>query len=325
MHKLSLLLLAGAASASEFHDIVKHVNAANAGWRAEVPTNFNSTDDVKALCGTFLEGHPQYKRDETIEQSTLEASGLPASFDARDAFPKCPVIGHVRDQSSCGSCWAFGSTETFEGRRCAHTGENIAFSTEDTTSCCNLMAGCFSFGCGGGQPALALTWMSKTGVVTGGDFGDKDGCRPYSMAPCAHHTKSSKYGPCPSPEYPTPACKKQCQGGFATSYSSDKHNGGKVTSLSGVAQIKAALQNGPVSTAFSVYADFPAYKSGVYKHTTGSMLGGHAVMILGYGTEDGTDYWLVKNSWNEEWGAQGFFKIAHGQCGIDSSATAIDW
>ena len=48
--------------------------------------------------------------------------------------------------------------------------------------------------------------------------------------------------------------------------------------------------------------------------------GGHAVKIVGWGTEDGTDYWLVANSWNTSWGLEGFFKIARGgdQCGIET-------
>lgn len=44
---------------------------------------------------------------------------------------------------------------------------------------------------------------------------------------------------------------------------------------------------------------------GVYKHTTGQALGGHAIKILGWGTENGDDYWLVANSWNPDWGDQG--------------------
>ena len=57
----------------------------------------------------------------------------------------------------------------------------------------------------------------------------------------------------------------------------------------------------PLAVAFTVYGDFPTYKSGVYTHQSGQMLGGHAVEMVGYGTEDGKDYWLVKNSWNNEW------------------------
>jgi hypothetical protein len=83
------------------------------------------------------------------------------------------------------------------------------------------------------------------------------------------------------------------------------------------------MTNGPLYVAFTVYADFETYRSGVYKHTTGGFLGGHAVEMLGWGTEDGEDYWLIKNSWNEEWGDGGLFKIARGvnECGIEDSVS----
>ncbi|CAF4862023.1 unnamed protein product, partial [Rotaria socialis] len=61
-------------------------------------------------------------------------------------------------------------------------------------------------------------------------------------------------------------------------------------------QIKTEIfTNGPVEAAFTVYADFLTYKTGVYKHTTGSVLGGHAVKILGWGLDGTTPYWLVAN------------------------------
>jgi cathepsin B len=59
------------------------------------------------------------------------------------------------------------------------------------------------------------------------------------------------------------------------------------------------------------------YKSGVYQHTTGKQLGGHAIKIIGWGTESGVDYWLVANSWGTTWGLDGFFKIKQGDCGMD--------
>ncbi|KAF6037087.1 CTSB [Bugula neritina] len=64
--------------------------------------------------------------------------------------------------------------------------------------------------------------------------------------------------------------------------------------------------------------------NGVYQHETGGELGGHAIRILGWGTENDTPYWLVANSWNNDWGASGYFKILRGQdeCGIESSIAA---
>ena len=63
---------------------------------------------------------------------------------------------------------------------------------------------------------------------------------------------------------------------------------------------------------------------GVYRHVTGEMLGGHAIKILGWGTENGTPYWLVANSWNYDWGDKGYFKILRGndECGIESDVVA---
>uniref|UniRef100_A0AAA9S3F8 Cathepsin B n=1 Tax=Bos taurus TaxID=9913 RepID=A0AAA9S3F8_BOVIN len=64
-------------------------------------------------------------------------------------------------------------------------------------------------------------------------------------------------------------------------------------------------KNGPVEGAFSVYSDFLLYKSGVYQHVSGEIMGGHAIRILGWGVENGTPYWLVGNSWNTDWGDNG--------------------
>lgn len=73
-----------------------------------------------------------------------------------------------------------------------------------------------------------------------------------------------------------------------------------------------------------MYADFPTYRKGVYQHVTGQELGGHAVKIVGWGVEDGKDYWLVANSWNKYWGLDGFFKILRGvnECGIEGDVSA---
>ena len=62
----------------------------------------------------------------------------------------------------------------------------------------------------------------------------------------------------------------------------------------------------------------------MYTHTSGQALGGHAIKIIGWGVEDGTDYWTVANSWNSDWGDNGFFKIRRGtdECGIESQVVA---
>ncbi|VDP88771.1 unnamed protein product [Echinostoma caproni] len=88
--------------------------------------------------------------------------------------------------------------------------------------------------------------------------------------------------------------------------------------------MKEIMINGPVEAVFNVYEDFVNYAFGIYQHTTGKLLGGHAVRLLGWGETGGEKYWLAANSWNDHWGMWGFFQIARGknECGIESGVTA---
>ena len=83
---------------------------------------------------------------------------------------------------------------------------------------------------------------------------------------------------------------------------------------------KAKLfEGGPLSATMEVFDDFVLYKEGVYQITHGAKyIGGHTVELIGWGTtDDGTEYWIAKNSWNTDWGDKGFFKIKFGQVKID--------
>lgn len=96
-----------------------------------------------------------------------------------------------------------------------------------------------------------------------------------------------------------------------------------VVEATNASQIKSEIYaNGPMETDFTVYNDFFNYASGVYQHVYGAYAGGHAVKILGWGTENGVDYWLCANSWGTGWGLDGFFKIKQGDCGIDDTVYA---
>eukprot|EP00935_MAST-01C_sp_MAST-1C-sp1_P000791 g791.t1 len=333
MKLLCLVCCLAFANAGEIEDIVAKVNAANAGWTAAVPERFASLDDVRQLCGTYVKGHPKWKPsnlpvlEEQPDFVPVNESTLPTNFDLRTAHANCTVIGKIRDQSACGSCWAFGSVESFEDRRCIATGEDVQFSPNDVGACSGA-----GQGCSGGQPTEALQWMVETGVVTGGDYPDKSSgktCKPYQFAPCAHHVPAtSKYPACPQQEY-TMRCVRKCiDTKYPTSYTADRKKGTKAFSIQKVATMMGAImQKGTVSVAFTVYADFETYKSGVYKHTTGAALGGHAVSMIGWGEQDGQKYWLVKNSWNEQWGDGGTFKIVRGtdECGIEDEVAGINF
>jgi len=313
-------------------EAIARVNSLATTWIAEKSDRFanHTYTHVSKLCGTVLKGEKGFFSLPEKETSEIKNVELPDNFDAREQWTQCATIGTIRDQSSCGSCWAFGSTEAFEDRACISGQPSIERSVEDTTGCCGILNCAFSMGCNGGQPSGAWHWFKNTGVVTGGDYEDISKgttCKPYTLAPCAHHVAPGKYPACPSSEYPTPKCSSSCsEGSYTTGYSGDKLKAKSAYSVSGVQNIMNDIYtNGPVTGAFSVYSDFPTYKSGVYTKTAGSsMLGGHAIKIFGWGVENGVDYWLVANSWNEQWGDGGTFKIKRGvdECGIESQISA---
>jgi len=234
-------------------------------------------------------------------------SAVPETFDARTAWPECSTIRQIRDQSACGSCWAFGAVEAMSDRYCVSgVNKDLSISAQDLNSCC----GDCGFGCGGGYPAAAWTYWGTTGLST-------ETCDPYSLPSCDHHMANSS-NPCPTNEYATPVCKKECVDG--EKWNATIHKGKAVSTTSGEASIMAEIyKNGPVETAFTVYSDFLTYKSGVYVQTSNQVMGGHAVKFVGWGTENRTKYWLVANSWNVHWGDEGFFKIIRGvdECGIE--------
>jgi len=326
--KLMLVLVAFAAVAVMAHEaavpagLINEINSnAEAGWQAGVNTrwagvSFQEAADFMGVLPTPPELQLQLKP----EISAAEAAAVPDNFDSRDQWgAKCPSTKEVRDQANCGSCWAFGAAEAMTDRLCIATNgsDTTHLSAADLNSCCTSCG----MGCNGGYPSAAWSYWVNQGLVSGGNY-KGGGCFPYQLANCDHHT-TGKYGPCPA-IVPTPTCTKKCENG--ADWTKEKRHG--KTSY-GVPARVADIQNeimthGPVEVAFTVYQDFLTYKTGVYKHVSGSALGGHAVKMIGWGVDNGVKYWTVANSWNEDWGDNGFFKIRFGgnECGIEGQVVA---
>jgi len=233
---------------------------------------------------------------------------LPLSF----RIPACPSISTILDQSACGSCWAFGAKEAMWDRYCI-----LANDTKTNVSVDQLVACCSAcgFGCGGGDPGSAWDFWVKNGLVT-------DTCLPYPLPSCDHHLVNSTM-PCPVNEYPTPACPQPRACNDSETWKNVIHKGKTSYAITkGMTAIQTEIfTNGPVETAFNVYADFLTYTGGVYHHVNGSLLGGHAVKFIGWGvTPSGQQFWIVNNSWNKHWGLNGVFLISRGnnECGIES-------
>lgn len=311
---------------SRLAEIADHVNSANTTWTATTYPRFSllqAQHEVKALLGSkpkTEESKLRYQKARvTYANSPLTA---PESFDSRQNWPKCDSIRDVRDQSNCGSCWAVSSASAMSDRWCIDSNQTnqTRISSTDVLACCSECGD----GCDGGQEDVAFQHWTTHGYVTGNEYGNDKWCKPYSFQPCAHHVTVPGLTPCDQlgPEYPTPECKRECSSStYATDYKSDLKMGASYQTFSGESDIKIEIANhGPVVTGFEVFEDFMTYKGGVYQHVTGGSLGGHAVRVIGYGSENGTDYWLVANSWNENWGEKGLFRILRGvnHCGFEA-------
>ena len=303
--------------------IVDEINTnPSSTWKAsyEVNNRFSgfTVGDARSMMGAQM----VYENLPTILHTQEVLDAAPASYDPRVSRADC--TGPILDQGFCGSCWAFGAVEAISDRLCMSqkaAGMNNAtylqLSPLDMTAC---NSGFFSgeSGCQGGQLGGAWNYAKKTGLVTEKCFpylkannGPVPTCDPTAQ-PCLPESKFIK----------TPSCTKKCADG--TDWSSDKHKLSSVYSVSAKQLMAELANNGPVESAFTVYADFVHYKTGVYSHQTGAQLGGHAIKVIGYGTESGNDYWLVQNSWTTTWGDGGYFKIARGtdECGIEDQLVA---
>lgn len=310
---LFLLLLIAVSSKTPIPELVRTVNDMKTTWKAQ-----EYTRDITPLLGELIDTPNPNPLPERIPEVNDE---LPESFDLREKYPECKSISEIRDQANCGSCWAFGAVEVMTDRLCIHSGQkdHRKLSAQDLVSCCSTCG----FGCQGGWSSAAFFYWRQYGVVTGGEKGETDSCYPYFLPHCDHHVQG-KYGPCPATTK-APSCANKCQEEYSKEWSEDKVYGSEAYSLSGEKRMMQELyERGSMAGSFTVYEDFPTYKSGVYQHVAGKALGGHAIKILGWGVENGVKYWLCANSWNEQWGDNGYFKILRGSnhCGIESGPSA---
>ena len=262
--------------------------AAGDPWEAGVTSmSVLSPDEQKARLGvTPPPGTPGPGASPRIGAETSAASvGAPASF-----FWGTPSANNwvtsVKDQGGCGSCVAFGVTAVAESMVRINRGDpNLAVDlSEAHLFFCHGSATGAS--CSGGWwPINAFDAYQAQGVAD-------EACFPYDAG-------SSACNPCS--DWANRTVKLP----------------GQTDLTNNPAAIKEWISSrGPVSACFYVYADFFNYRSGVYRHVSGDLAGGHCVTIVGY--DDAGGYWLCKNSWGGGWGDQGWFAIAYADSYIDS-------
>jgi C1A family cysteine protease len=216
----------------------------------------------------------------------LLAIPQPISWDSR----KTNIVGPIKDQGQCGSCWDFSGTGIIEiafNRAGVGGGPNVFILSEEYT------LSCYRNGkCQGDDNTTVLEWAKSNGLPLSSDYG------PYKAAPSLCLYK------------PTMVLYEPDDWGFADS------NGG--SGLTPINDIKAAImQYGSVGCGIAADDAFQAYSGGVFADS-GSQTIDHDIILVGW--DDDTKSWILRNSWGPDWGESGYMRIAYGANQVGTEA-----
>jgi len=283
---LFVLLGTSLSYSAEVDEIRAAISQQKATWIAqENPISRLPQEERDKLLGVLPDEEPFV--GEEIYSGEESIVSIPPSVDWRSNGGN--YVSSVKNQGSCGSCWAFAVTGALESKAMISLGtpgKNLNLSEQIVLSCSGAGS------CGGGHINSASSFLY--------DYGNgREGCYPYT----------GKNG----------NCENACSNRTIRPY--------RLTSSwawvsTNVDSMKNAIANyGPIATTLAVYRDFYYYTEGVYRHTWGEFRGLHAVLAVGYNDVGG--YFIVKNSWGTGWGLGGYFKISYDE--VDAQRFGWGW
>merc|ERR1712187_999681 len=237
----------------------------------------------------------------TILDSKVNLKDAPTSIDWR---PK-GAVSAVKDQGDCGSCWAFSAVEEIESQIFMTTGKLPKLSTQQIISCDKK-----DDGCDGGNTETAYAYVKKAGGIdTATDYPDKS------------HT-TGRTGKCSWD-------KKEVNKVTGFTYATKPCNSGACKHQDEDALAAALVAKGPISVCVNAGGSgWQNYKRGIYskKCSGASSKMDHCVQLVGFDKSGPTPYWIIRNSWNTDWGINGYMHLKMGSnlCGVADDATIAD-
>eukprot|EP00892_Ulva_mutabilis_P006600 jgi/Ulvmu1/4311/UM002_0032.1 len=250
---------------------------------------FKRDPQATAAVSAVMHGNAEPGGTSSKFEHTMGGTDLPENFDWRGTG----AVGVVKDQGVCGSCWSFSAAQVLASAQFMATGEFVSLSEQQIMDC----AWKYGYGqlhnqaCDGGWPELGVKYT----IEHGGSFEEKD--YPYQGVDdfCRAQNGQLHEQPDAKPAFRASGLK------FVERYNRE-------------AVKEALVKYGPLSIGVDAEPiPFRFYSSGVLDTEECSSAPAnidHAVLLVGYGVEDGMDYWLVKNEWSAHWGDAGYIKVA---------------
>lgn len=313
---------------------------------------------------TFLRSDDKKINEEYIEAYRITKQRLvdvPSFFDGRVIWEG--LLGPVMNQGKCGSCWAFASTSVLANRfniqslgmmnvvlspskliLCDWQGKELTMSnlgvTELTSTELNIQA-FENTACYGNSLLDAFRFLYEIGTPT-------NECVPYNKM-LGNQSEFQKIGSfnniadLPLCHTVSGPIADMCSDfyinqdtGIESGTPERFYKALHFYTLAGTEKLGGSELNiriniytwGPIATGMQIYPDFYTFdpKTDIYIwNKEGPQVGGHAIELVGWGSENGIDYWIVKNSWGKEWGMDGYFRMKRGEdmCEIESNCIGV--